>query len=416
MIKKLQFKFVAVTMGSLIVIFLLVLLTLNMFMRNQNNQFTDQQLQQVADEDGFQQAPKNETRQTEEAPPSSPPSAFSPAQNRDALRDGRYFYVKLDASQQVFEVDAERMFDFTESEAEAYALQALKTGKASGTVDSLRYLAVEKDYGTIVVFAQQSIEDRILSQLIQTSLLVAGIAFVVLFLLSLFLSKWAVAPVKDAFDKQRRFISDASHELKTPLTIISANTDVLESQIGENVMLYQIKNQTNRMGKLVQALLSLARAEEGVSNIVMTQFNLSKAVLGTTLEFESHAFEEGRSLSYEVAENILYTGDETQLRQLTAILIDNAIKHSDRGGRVEVSLKLVGSRPLLTVYNTGAGIPEGEREQIFDRFYRSDASRSRETGGYGLGLAIARSIAEAHRGKISVDSAAGQWVKFIISL
>jgi len=148
----------------------------------------------------------------------------------------------------------------------------------------------------------------------------------------------------------------------------------------------------------------------------MTQFNLSKAVLGTTLEFESHAFEEGRSLSYEVAENILYTGDETQLRQLAAILIDNAIKHSDRGGRVEVSLKLVGSHPLLTVYNTGAGIPEGEREQIFDRFYRSDASRSRETGGYGLGLAIARSIVEAHKGKISVDSATGQWVKFIISL
>jgi signal transduction histidine kinase len=308
------------------------------------------------------------------------------------------------------------MFEFTEEEAFSFADAVLEKGKESGTVSNLQYLIAAKEYGSIVVFAERSIEIRMLAQLTEISLWVACGTCVVLLIFSFFLSKWAVRPVQTAFKKQRQFIADASHELKTPLTIIGANIDVLENDMGENTRLAHIRAQCERMGSLIHHLLLLAKADEGSAQMMMVEFDLSKTLRNTALEFESRAFEEGKELHEEIMDNVQYTGDEGQVRQLASILIDNAIRYSDSPGRIEVSLGRENGKILFSVYNTGSGIPAAERERVFDRFYRSDDSRSRETGGYGLGLSIARTIAKAHRGKITITGKAGEWVRFLVYL
>jgi signal transduction histidine kinase len=224
------------------------------------------------------------------------------------------------------------------------------------------------------------------------------------------------APIKKAFDKQRRFISDASHELKTPLTIISANIDVLKNEIGENQRLTHIKFQSERMNELVLDLLSLAKISEGNTSIIRNKFNISGSVLNTALEFESRAFEEEKKYSYDIEENIEYIGDERQVKQLVSILIDNAIQYSDANGQIKVSLRTQGGYINISVFNTGTGVPENEKKKIFERFYRTDESRSRETGGYGIGLSIAEAIAESHNGKITVSGEYMKWIRFDVKV
>jgi signal transduction histidine kinase len=243
---------------------------------------------------------------------------------------------------------------------------------------------------------------------------VAGITCVILFVFSLFLSRWATKPVKAAFEKQQRFVSDASHELATPLTTIGTNADVLEHEIGRNQRLTQIKEQSERMGLLLSNLLTLARSDEKQIATVKAQYDLSATVLSSALEFESRAFEEGRNYSYQIAPDVLATGDEAQTKQLITIFVDNALKHSDPGGEVTVSLTNVVGVPNLRIYNTGAGVAPEDYQRIFDRFYRSDSSRARETGGYGLGLSIAQTIAKAQNISIAVDGKYGSWVAFTL--
>ncbi|MHC1693818.1 MAG: sensor histidine kinase [Eubacteriales bacterium] len=413
MIKRLRIKFIAVTMGVLVLVFVIVFATLNIYMRTSSSAMTRQLLQMVAVEDGFtfpgipdRQPPAKTLDITQYDPPSY--------ERRDIFRAGRFFYVKLTRDGDVLETNHEMMFDFTQQQAEAYAQTVFKKMNDSGSIDNLQYLKAEKDYGYIVVFAEKSIELQMLSRLMNISFWVAGGTFAVLLVLSVFMSGWVVKPVELTFDKQRRFVSDASHELKTPLTIINASADVLENEIGNNPRIGQIKTQAERMNLLIRDLLALARTDEGTVGTVMSGFNLSRAVLSTALEFESRAFEEGRNYSYEVQENIIYSGDEKKIKQLLSILIDNAIVHSGMDDTVTVSLGRESGRICLSVYNTGMGIEESLRGKVFDRFYRGDSSRSRETGGYGLGLSIAKSIADIHKAKISVTGRTGEWVMFSV--
>jgi signal transduction histidine kinase len=222
--------------------------------------------------------------------------------------------------------------------------------------------------------------------------------------------------VRNAFENQQRFISDASHELKTPLTVISANADVLESEIGTNKWLNNIKSQSNVMNGLVHDLLDLAKFEETAADMVTGQFNLSNLVLNKALEFECTAFEAGKTFEQDIQPDIMYNGNEDSIIHLVTILMDNAIRHSDENGLIRVSLTTEGNKKILTVYNTGNSIKHNEMDKIFNRFYRSDESRSRATGGYGLGLAIAKSVADAHNGTITANGEEGKWISFTVIL
>ena len=237
--------------------------------------------------------------------------------------------------------------------------------------------------------------------------MVGMIGMCLLFAAVFFLSGWIVKPVEHAFEKQKNFIADASHELKTPLTIINANAEVLQNSLGENKWLQHILEQTNRMNLLIRDLLDLARLDSAPKAIAFSDFDFSRAVTASALSFESLAFETHKTYRMEIADGVHCTGNEGAIRQLVTILLDNAFKYSEAGAQITISLSRKGDKKILSVLNTGRGISKEDQKHIFERFYRSDNSRSRESGssgGYGLGLAIAASIVSSHSGQISVKS------------
>lgn len=289
-------------------------------------------------------------------------------------------------------------------------------GLNGGIVSNMMYEVTRDDLYTTVVIVDISNDMKLMHELTVVSAIIILLSVVFVYIFTYFFSRWAIQPVQTAFENQQRFISDASHELKTPLTVISANADVLEAEIGENHWLTNIKNQSVIMNELVHDLLNLAKLDETADDMVISEFDLSHVVLSKALEFECTAFEEGKIFEQNITEGLIYKGNEDSIRHLITILIDNAIRHSDKNGTVRVTLSSNGSRRILQVFNTGNGIKNSEKDKIFLRFYRSDESRSRVTGGYGLGLAIAKSIVDAHNGTITVDGEENKWVSFTVIL
>jgi len=425
MIRRLRIKFITVTLGVLLIVFLTVFAAINLSMYQNSIRQTERMLDMIVEQDGITlpfgnssgiKPPSNSGFHEDFSGTDRPFPFFGGAENEGANKTGTFFYAKTDKQYKMTESFYDMILDFSEEDIAYYLNIAVSYGEQRGSIGHLEYLIGEKDYGYIIVFAERSIETGMLGSLMNISVIVAAVSCLILAVFVFFLSKWIVRPVEDAFQKQRRFISDASHELKTPLTIISANADVLENEVGENIRIAHIKNQTERMGLLVHDLLDLTRTDENPDRSIFAVFDLSQAVLGTTLEFESRAFEEGRELQYDIQEGVFYRGNEGKIRQLTAILIDNAVKHSEDHGIIDIMLKKSGQKITLSVRNTGVGITEEEREKVFERFYRSDASRSRETGGYGLGLAIAKSITDLHKGKISIQGEEGKHITFSVQL
>ncbi|MBR3333328.1 MAG: HAMP domain-containing histidine kinase [Clostridia bacterium] len=254
------------------------------------------------------------------------------------------------------------------------------------------------------------------SNTLRSTVLIAAASCILLSLLAWLLIRRMVRPVEEAFNKQKQFVSDASHELKTPLAIISANAEVLGQDIGENEYLGYIRSEVRRTDTLVNSLLALARLDKGAAETAMKPFDLSRALLDVTLPFESTVYETGKTMETSIPDGIGCTGNEEQIKQLAVILLSNALKYSDEGGRIEVSLKARGKQREIRVFNTGSAVSPEDREHIFDRFWRADPAHGRETGGHGLGLAIAKAIADAHRGKIAVESGDGSGTAFTVTL
>ncbi len=298
--------------------------------------------------------------------------------------------------------------------AQKYINAILNNGASSGMLNSYQFCRLEKDNGTIMVFTDKSNELEMLSKLTQTTVIIGVLSLILLSGFTFIFSKKSIEPIKTAFEKQKQFISDASHELKTPLTIISANADVLSAEIGENKWLEYIKSQAERMNVLVNDLLNLTRLENNTSKFIITEFDLSKAIENTALPFECQAFEAHKTFEIDIEENLRISGSEYHIKQMAAIFIDNALKYSNENGTVRITLKSHGDKKILSVFNTGQGVHEDEKDKIFERFYRSDDSRARTTGGYGLGLAIAKSIIDKHKFRITVDNTEGESICFNI--
>lgn len=312
--------------------------------------------------------------------------------------------MRLDGTENYTEDDAQTMLDYV-----------LEKGKTDGWYGSLQYFRKDYDRGTLVVFSDCSAEQLLLHKVLLVSILVFLLMEGVVFLLTMILTKRAMRPMQETFERQRQFISDAGHELKTPLTIISANVDILHDEIGENKWLSYIQSQAERMRVLVGEMMNLTKLEMGDKEKDFVDFSLSEAVSGAALPFEGQAFEQKKQLELEIQEDISYHGNPDQIKQLVGIFMDNALKYSKEHGEIRVTLQQVQNKKTLKVYNTGKGIPESEKEKIFQRFYRSDASRARSTGGYGLGLSIAQSIADAHKIRIQVESEYEHWICFILT-
>lgn len=312
--------------------------------------------------------------------------------------------TRLDGTDEYSDEDAQLLLDYV-----------LGKDKADGWYGSLQYFRKDYDRGTLVVFSDRSAERLLLHKVLLVSILVFLLMEGVVFLLTMVLTKRAMRPMQETFERQRQFISDAGHELKTPLTIISANVDILHDEIGENKWLSYIQSQAERMRILVSEMMNLTKLEMGEKAKDFMDFSLSEAVSGAALPFEGQAFEQEKQLELDIQEGITYHGNPDQIKQLVGIFMDNALKYSEEHGQIRVTLQQTQNKKTLKIYNTGKGIPEAEKEKIFQRFYRSDASRARATGGYGLGLSIAKSIADAHKIRIQVESEYEHWICFVLT-
>ena len=316
-----------------------------------------------------------------------------------------FYSVALGEGNTILAVDNGDRDVYTEEELTAIAEKLLSEGRTSGRTNTLSYIVRSRPDYTLVAFMDNTVTDNSMQTLLHYVLLVGSIAIIILFFLSLFLSKRIIRPLEENDRQQRQFISDASHELKTPVAVISANAELLERELGENEWLANIQYENVRMGDLVKQLLDLSRAEN--SEISMEPVDFSRTVTGEILAFESLAFDAGKVIQSDVEDGIFLKGNQAQLTQLISILLDNAIRHSS-GNEIDLSLNQQAWNAILEVINDGEVIPPDKLEHIFDRFYRVDEARSSDSPHYGLGLSIAKAVTEKHGGSIRVSCSDGK--------
>lgn len=285
--------------------------------------------------------------------------------------------------------------------------------KETGVVEehNLRYCRVSTHMGTVLVFSDMSSENTTLDHLVRTSLIIGAFSFFAFLCISIFLSRWAVRPVAAAWRQQRQFVADASHELKTPLTVVMTNAELLQSgdytQEDKQGFARSIYTMSQQMRALIESMLELARSDAGKQMGAMQPVELSRLVADSAISFEGIFVEKGLELESCVEPGITVRGNEQELQQVVDILLDNAQKYSAPGGVTEVRLCSSGQgRCRLSVSDPGAEIPPEELKKIFQRFYRTDKARSRD-GSFGLGLSIAESIVTRHKGKIWAESRDG---------
>jgi len=339
----------------------------------------------------------------------------------EVFEDGQYSYLKAitietNDTAMTFTINGYDVDDNEITEDELSYLNRLI--KAAYAVDepegvlksqNLRYYKVKTLLGYRIVFVDKEYEDTVLSDLITLFAFSALVILGIVSGISILFAYWSVEPVSKSIRQQKQLISDVSHELKTPITVISANADIIsshpDSTVSEQIKWVDyIKAETNRMSALIANMLYLAKQDEATSNDDHKVLCFSDIVYEAALPFESVCYEKHKHLDINVEQNVYIKGNETSLKQLVAILVDNACKYSAENGNVKVSLISYQDKVDLSVWNTGEPIPEQSLPHLFDRFYRIDKSRSRADGGYGLGLSIAKSITEMHGGRIWVNS------------
>ena len=393
MIRKLQIKFVAMCM-VLVTAVLAVVFVAVFFSAKQNTEIISHQvLERVMQEDTL----------------SGWPDLGPNRDGEDVLLP--YFTVNLWDSNGVYRafVTGGTYANLQDTaELEAILSDCLRQNQPEGTIRSYGLRYMRQDYGLYqrIAFVDMSMEQATLQELMGSYLQIGLAALVLLLGVSILLARWATRPVAKAWQQQRRFLSDASHELKTPLTVILSNAELLEAapldprpaRWADN-----IRSEAKQMKSLVEEMLTLARADNAVPTAVMTEVSLSDLATDCALAFEPVAFEAGKPLESDIAPDVTVTGDGDKLRQLVGVLLDNAIKYGRAGGTITLALRRTDRQARLTVSNPGDPIPPEQLGRLFERFYRADASRG-EQSGFGLGLPIAAAIASEHKGTLKAES------------
>ncbi len=284
---------------------------------------------------------------------------------------------------------------------------------------SYGYLKEYTPKGLKIALISREPQINVLNNLLKVFIGIGSISLILLLFISIYLTNKTIKPIKESFEKQKEFIANASHELKTPLTIIRTNTSLVLSNKNKTVesqskWLNYIDNQIERMSKLIDEMLSLAKLDTGKELEEFIVFDISKLINNVLLTFEAVLFENNIELLSNIEEDITIKGDRESIKKVFIVLLDNAIKYTNKNGKIDVELNHDKNKIKLKVKNTGEGIKKEDLNKIFERFYRVDTSRARETGGYGLGLSIAKSIVESHNGKIYAESNIGKDTTFII--
>lgn len=362
-----------------------------------------------------QRPPEGEPREMRDMPPEEQggqPFSLTFTVTTDA--DGN-----IEKTNMPFELDD----DFYSDKIEDIVSSDKEEGRIRSESGYWAYKAVQSGSGYIVAFTEINAEHTILRNLLIVLILVVLAALILAFLISLFNANRSIKPVEDSYNKQKQFVADASHELKTPLTTINTNVDVLMSHEDSTVReekkwLQYIKTETERMTKLTNDLLYLARLDHSENAVLTSRVSFSEAAESVILLMEAVIFEKNVNMDYDITPDLYVNGNSEQLKQIVMILLDNAVKYTPQKGDIRVTLKRKESSDtaVLKVYNTGEGISEEAQKHIFERFYREDKSRARESGGYGLGLAIAHAIVESYKGTIKVESVKNEYTQFTVKI
>lgn len=395
MIKKLRVKMVIATMLSLLVVLSVIIGSVGILNYREIVSNADMTLGILEENDGR-----------------FPDSAFAKGsfQKRDHRLspelpyESRYFTVFFTSEGTLVSINTGKIAAIDTSTAIDYAEKVMEQGKEKGFENDYRYIVYETGTETHLIFLDCGRDLKSFRIFILNSVAVSVVGLLAVLCLLIIVSGRIVKPFSESYEKQKRFITDAGHELKTPLTIINADTEVLEMDYGENEWLDDIRDQTGRLTELTNSLILLSRMEEENASLEMVDFPLSDVVEETVEAFYVLAKTRNKSLTTTIQSMISMYGDEKSLRRLISILLDNALKYSDEGGKISLTLEKKKNCIQLFVFNTAEYISRENLKYLFDRFYRTDQSRNSQTGGYGLGLSIALAIVNTHKGKISAST------------
>ena len=411
MIKKLRKRFIAIATTSILAVILLVFLLMSIFNVSMMNKNLDMLADNVARGEGkFPDLFNDVTKPQIDKRPSFGDMNYITPETRFSTR---HFSVWINTDGEVEKLNTEFIYSISSETAIGYAKTVIEKDKTAGWISSYRYRVYDNKDGIKIVFIDGSTQSVALFQSLTIAgavLLLCGSLVLVLIIL---LSRKAVKPIAESYEKQRRFITDANHELKTPLTLILANIDIAEAELGQNEWLEDIKSEGNRMTELVNQLVVLSRIDEENPPVVFSNIAISDILQDAVDEFESLTRFHGKRLIYDIEPSISINADEASIKRLISIIMDNAVKYCDECGEISVCLHKKRS-VILTVENSYSQVDEVELDKLFDRFYRADVART-FNGGYGIGLSVARAIAQNNKAEIHAYKKAKGTIGFKIT-
>ena len=330
-----------------------------------------------------------------------------------AFRLSTFYSVAIDGNGNVLRIEnSGELYSDSELYLKAKEILAEENHKAEGKDGGLVYVVSDKENYTLVAFKDITVFNDVIKIFVKIVVTFGCVTLLILCVVSFFIARSIVKPLEDSYKKQKQFVSDAGHELKTPLSAINVNADMLAREIGDNKWLSNIQYENGRMNEHVQQLLILARTEK--VSMPKEKLDFCRLTAGEVLPLESVAYEKNITIKTEMEESVFVYGNSAQLKQLVSILLDNAVQYST-GNEVSLAISKERRSVRLTVINEGKAMESGHKRNIFERFYRVDDSHDNSDGHYGLGLAIAKAIVTAHNGKIGVDCFDGK-VRFTVTL
>jgi len=395
MIKKLQKKFILLSMSAFLLVLAVIITGINIVNWNAVVHEADELLSVLSENKGaFPMGPGD------------PDHRLPPGMSPEIPYEARYFSVTMDSKTgAVIQAETSRIVSVDAAQAIEYAGHVLSKEDRSGFADRFRFSVRTENNFIRVTFLDCGRKLDAFQSFLLSSIGISLIGYLVVFALITFFSNRIVRPISESYEKQKRFITDAGHELKTPLTIIHADADVLAMELGENEWLEDIQKQAKRLTALTNDLVMLSRMEEAGNTMQMIEFPFSDVVSETALSFQALAQTQEKDFLCRIQPMLTLRGNERAIGQLVSILLDNALKYSPVHGTVSLTAEKQNRTLCLSVYNTTASEMKKENlPLLFDRFYRMDPSRNSQTGGYGIGLSVAQAIVAAHNGKIQAST------------
>jgi len=418
MLKKMRYRVIIAAMAAFMAVILMVAILVNAVNYSVVTKRMDETISHIyifeTKNPKSEETDKTHRQPAPDKPPSEnesdghPKGPFMELPDVESNYMTRFFIVHFDSEGNVLATSLDYVAAVDAERARQLAEQVYSSGKDRGYIEEFRFAREKEGEDTLIIFLNVMREQQFMRSLRELTLVVSLVSLFLVFVLVVLFSDRAIQPIAKNISRQKQFITDASHELKTPLTSINTSIDVITMEHGDDEWIDNIRKQTGRMSKLVSELVRLSRLDEDIPLPDKEKFSLSSAAWETAEVFEPHAKASGKKFDVDIKDDIELYGDKTSIQQMLSVLLDNAIRYSNPNGEIRLGVYKKKSRAIIEVFNTCDLSTVPDTDRMFDRFYRPDESRSTQTGGYGVGLAIAKAVVEAHGGTISAVCPSGK--------